>query len=132
MAPISKFGSTSRVILTSSWCCSSSERNSRKLLRRFIQHVFSGEVQPNRLVLGIIFQSFSTLLATVARHFIASKRRARVIFMPGIDPDSSRFDLVGKANGPAKIACLHARSQAIGCVVSDADGLFFAFEWDDR
>src|SRR5882757_5833617 len=90
------------------------------------------EIGPYRFVLRVALPRLAALLAAVAAHLEAAERRARMIFVPAIEPDRPSLDPVGKAQRAAEIARLDTRGEPVARIVGDPDRVVLMFEWDDR
>src|SRR6266404_4155812 len=92
----------------------------------------SGEIRPNRLVLGVAFPSFAALLAAIAAHLEAAERRIGMVFVPAVQPDRACLDPVGEAQRPAEIAGLDARGKPVARIVGDPDRIVLVLERNHR
>src|SRR5579864_439856 len=85
-------------------------------------------VCPDALVLRVALERLMALLAAIARHLVAAKRRIGVISVPGVKPDSTSLNAIGEAKSPPQIARLNAGGQTIRGVIGNANCFLFACE----
>src|ERR1700730_13287240 len=93
---------------------------------------WSGEIRPDRLVLGVAFPRFAALLAAIAAHLEATARRLGMGVVPGVRPDRACLDPVGEPQRAADIARLDARGEPVARIVGDPDRIVLVLERDQR